>query len=144
MGDALAVTVAPQMLGLSAAGATVKPGPERYAREARQVRDVYGEAWHAYKTYAFGADHVRPVSRTSDSCFLPGVSVGLTVVEAVDTLFLMGLDRQVEVARRWLVDHFAILGRLFVRRPSGQWWFRHVSPATNATAAWSRATGAAN
>lgn len=117
LGDALAVAAASQTLDLSAAGAAVRPvrtDPKRYAREARQVRDVYREAWAAYKKYAFGADELRPVSGTSKPFYLPRESVGLTVVEALDTLYLMGLDRQVGVARRWLRNEFdpAIRGEI--------------------------------
>jgi len=103
LGDALAVALAAEALGPSLSAAAA---PRRYARQARQVREVYHEAWHAYRTYAFGADELRPVSKTSASFFLPGRSVGLTIFEAIDTLYLMGLDAEVRVARRWLVDHF--------------------------------------
>lgn len=117
LGDALAVAVASQAIELpAAASAATRPKTNPYALQARQVRDVYRESWSAYKRHAFGADHVLPLSGGSASLLLPGKSVGLTVVEAIDTLYLMGLDRQVSVARQWLVDHFepAIAGDVSV------------------------------
>lgn len=103
--DALAASVAAQALTLPAA-ASAASRPHRYAREAHQVRELYLEAWRAYRRYAWGADELRPVSRKGSPFFLPHRSVGLTIFEAIDTLYLMGFDHEVGVARRWLVKEF--------------------------------------
>src|SRR5690348_15968508 len=57
------------------------------AEVARQVRDEFLHGWNGYKRFAFGHDEVRPVSGTFNEFFVPGHPVGLSIVEALDTLF---------------------------------------------------------
>lgn len=44
-------------------------------------------AWKGYKTYAWGHDHLRPISRTRSDW----LRLGLTLVDALDTLWIMDL-----------------------------------------------------
>lgn len=44
-------------------------------------------AWKGYKTYAWGHDHLKPLSRSSNDWF----RLGLTLVDALDTLWIMDL-----------------------------------------------------
>jgi mannosyl-oligosaccharide alpha-1,2-mannosidase len=59
-------------------------------------------AWAEYRKQAWGQDEIRPVSGTSKSFLIPGQTVGLSIVEALDTLWLMGLDAEVEDGVRWI------------------------------------------
>jgi len=84
---------------------------------AEDVRSEMAWAWRKYVELAFGKDHIKPVSGTSEPFLLPnGPSLGLSLVEALDTLYLMGLDSELEEAVRWIEKnlHFDIDGELQV------------------------------
>lgn len=44
-------------------------------------------AWKGYKTYAWGHDHLKPISRSRNDW----LRLGLTLVDALDTLWIMDL-----------------------------------------------------
>lgn len=84
---------------------------------ARDVRDQMIWAWGNYTERCFGADQIRPMSGGAEAFFFPnGPSLGLTIVEALDTLYVMGLDRELEAGVRWVADnlHFEIDGEVQV------------------------------
>jgi mannosyl-oligosaccharide alpha-1,2-mannosidase len=69
------------------------------------VRAQMAWAWSAYRECCFGADQIRPVSGTGDAFFFPkGPPMGLTIVEALDTLYLTGLDGELGEGIRWIAD----------------------------------------
>jgi mannosyl-oligosaccharide alpha-1,2-mannosidase len=67
-------------------------------------------AWQGYKARAWGHDQVKPVSGGHEEFFFPGQPMGLSIVEALDTLWLMGLDAEFEEGLDWVVAnlHFDI------------------------------------
>lgn len=73
---------------------------------AREVRDEFRHSWEGYKRAAWGYDEVRPVSGTRHDFFAPGHTFGLSIVEALDTLWLMELDDEVKLAADWIEAHF--------------------------------------
>ena len=84
---------------------------------ADDVRMQMQWAWHNYSDRCFGQDQIRPVSGGAEAFFLPkGPPLGLTIVEALDTLYLMGLDSEVAQGIRWVADnlHFDIDGEVQV------------------------------
>ena len=60
-------------------------GPKN-ARQ-RAVVDAMVHAWKNYKLYAWGRDELKPVSKG----WIDWMGVGLTIVDSLDTLYLMGL-----------------------------------------------------
>lgn len=44
-------------------------------------------AWKGYRASAWGHDHLHPISHQSDDWF----HLGLSILDAVDTLYIMGL-----------------------------------------------------
>jgi mannosyl-oligosaccharide alpha-1,2-mannosidase len=58
------------------------------------------QAWTGYKRHAWGKDELLPVSKTSSSWF----NLGLTLVDSLDTMLLMGLSDEFDEARSW-VEH---------------------------------------
>ncbi|MBS0297564.1 MAG: glycoside hydrolase family 47 protein [Proteobacteria bacterium] len=99
--------------GAAGAGAVLAAGPALAASPDWKARgqDVKGEmafAWAGYAERCFGADQIKPVSGQGESFFFEkGPSVGLTIVEALDTLYLMGLDRELDQGVRWICDHLS-------------------------------------
>ncbi|MDQ2992056.1 MAG: glycoside hydrolase family 47 protein [Candidatus Eremiobacteraeota bacterium] len=72
---------------------------------ARQVRDEFLHAWNGYKRFAWGSDEVRTVSGTASDFFIEGHSIGLSIIEALDTLYVMGLDDELAACVAWLRTH---------------------------------------
>ncbi len=92
--------------GLGAAGVTAAPGaaaaPRSWRHLAEDVRKETRWAWRSYVDKAFGRDQIKPVSGGFEEFFVPGHPVGLTVLEALDTLWLMELDAEVEQGLGWV------------------------------------------
>jgi len=73
------------------------------ARERREhVKNAMKHAWHGYKTNAFGADEVRPVTGGPKNHW---GGLGTTLVDALDTLWLMDMKDEFYEARDWVKDH---------------------------------------
>jgi mannosyl-oligosaccharide alpha-1,2-mannosidase len=67
-------------------------------------------AWHSYKKYAWGKNELRPVSKTSHN---PGIfgsaqDLGLTIVDSLDTLWIMGAEKEFQEGVAWIRDNFNI------------------------------------
>jgi mannosyl-oligosaccharide alpha-1,2-mannosidase len=72
---------------------------------AHAVRDEFLHAWRGYRQFAWGYDEVRPVSGTPKNFFLEDRSFGLSIVEALDTLYVMELDSELDACLTWLRSH---------------------------------------
>lgn len=84
---------------------------------AEDVRAEMAWAWRNYVELAFGQDQIKPVSGGAEPFLLKnGPSLGLSIVEALDTLYLMHLDSELEEAVRWIEKnlHFDIDGEVQV------------------------------
>ena len=70
----------------------LKHESDEIARIRRErIKDAMIHAWEGYKTHAFGHDEVKPVSGGYTSHW---GGLGVTLVDALDTLWLMGLKDQ--------------------------------------------------
>lgn len=81
------------------AASPAMPAPHVVANE---VRAEFLHAWNGYKQFAWGSDEVRPVSGTPSNFFVDTHSFGLSIIEAMDTLYVMGLDADLEACVQWL------------------------------------------
>lgn len=52
------------------------------------VVDAFRHAWKGYKNFAWGHDHLRPLSQTYNDWF----HLGLTIIDSLDTMYIMGLE----------------------------------------------------
>jgi len=86
-----------------AAGPSVPLSPD--VDVAAQVLEEYLHGWHGYCDRAWGYDEVMPVSGGHHDFFAPGHSFGLSMVEALDTLFLMGQDQELARCCDWIDAH---------------------------------------
>ena len=59
------------------------------------VRAAAGHAWGGYRSQAFGLDEVRPVSGRTNN---PFNGWGASLVDALDTLWIMGMEKEFEEA----------------------------------------------
>ncbi|KAM4746523.1 mannosidase, alpha, class 1B, member 1b [Anableps anableps] len=62
------------------------------------VREAFRHAWKGYKDYAWGHDELRPISRSYSEWF----GLGLTLIDALDTMWILGLKQEFEEAREWV------------------------------------------
>jgi hypothetical protein len=94
-------------LALSAAGFGARPaaaaelGPPNPTL-ANDVRQEFLTAWTAYRRHAWGRDELRPVSATPSDFFIPGAPLGLTLIESLDTMYLMELDGELSASIAWI------------------------------------------
>ena len=75
---------------------------EDFAALGEDVRNEFRWAWQNYREKAWGRDEINPVSGTAQSFFIEGHDLGLSLVEALDTLWLMELDAEFEEGVDWV------------------------------------------
>lgn len=69
--------------------------PEIWAERAVQVKNAFLHAYHGYERYAFPHDELTPLSNASTNSFNKW---GVTAVDSLDTMLLMGLKDEYERA----------------------------------------------
>ncbi|XP_008574715.1 PREDICTED: endoplasmic reticulum mannosyl-oligosaccharide 1,2-alpha-mannosidase [Galeopterus variegatus] len=62
------------------------------------VIDIFLHAWKGYRKFAWGHDELKPVSRSFGEWF----GLGLTLIDALDTMWILGLKKEFEEARNWV------------------------------------------
>lgn len=74
-----------------------EPDEAKAKRETRQaqIKTEMKRAWDAYRTYAFGHDELIPIARGSKN---PFAGWGATLVDSLDTLWIMGLKEEFDDA----------------------------------------------
>ena len=73
---------------------------DNLARSRREhIKDAMKFVWNNYRKYAFGADELKPKSGEKDECW---GGIGVTLVDALDTLILMGMDDEFKEATEWV------------------------------------------
>lgn len=66
-------------------------------------------AWNNYKLYAWGKNELQPLSKQSfDGGVFGGHSTGATIVDGLDTLFLMNLTSEYDEGRNWIATEFSL------------------------------------
>src|SRR5947208_6263980 len=84
-------------------GAAKRPQPTRNWRAlAQDVRSEMRWAWRNYREHAWGKDQIKPISGGFESFPLKEHHLGLTIIEALDTLWVMGLDDEFREGVEWV------------------------------------------
>mmetsp|Transcript_5297 Transcript_5297/g.22491 ORF Transcript_5297/g.22491 Transcript_5297/m.22491 type:complete len:438 (-) Transcript_5297:4336-5649(-) len=73
----------------------VQQTPQSADQEA--IVEMMVHAWSAYKSFAWGKDTLKPISQTYETWF----NTGLTIIDSVDSLWLMNLTDEYNAARHW-------------------------------------------
>uniref|UniRef100_A0A1I8IBQ7 alpha-1,2-Mannosidase n=2 Tax=Macrostomum lignano TaxID=282301 RepID=A0A1I8IBQ7_9PLAT len=68
------------------------------SRRQLAVLEAMRHSWKAYELYAWGKDEVHPLSKSS----AVWMGAGLTLIDSLDTLMIMGMSQQVAKAREWV------------------------------------------
>ncbi|CAI9753822.1 unnamed protein product [Fraxinus pennsylvanica] len=66
-----------------------------------KVRDAMIHAWSSYEKYAWGQDELQPQTKNGVDSF---GGLGATLIDSLDTLYIMGLDEQFQRAREWVAN----------------------------------------
>lgn len=72
----------------------------------RDVRSEMRWAWRNYRKLAWGKDEIKPLSGTFSSFPLKNHHLGLSLIEALDTLWIMGLDDEFRDGVEWVKANF--------------------------------------
>lgn len=100
-----AVVPSPQSAGRTApasasGGIPAAPAGSGPVARAEAVRDAFRRAWSGYSQFCYGQDEFRPVSKTCSNW----VHMGLTLIDALDSLWLMGMKDEFDKASVWVRD----------------------------------------
>ncbi|KAL6090643.1 hypothetical protein STEG23_028364, partial [Scotinomys teguina] len=76
--------------------------PEDSLRMSPKVSQMMNHAWNNYKRYAWGLNELKPISKEGHSSSLFGNIKGATIVDALDTLFIMGMKTEFQEAKSWI------------------------------------------
>lgn len=84
-------------------GATGHEPADPDTKEKRaKIKEMMQFAWDNYKRYAWGSNELRPVSKQGHSSNLFGSLKGATIVDALDTLYIMEMYDEFEAATEWV------------------------------------------
>ena len=75
-----------------------------HTEKQKTVVEAFKHAWKAYKAYAWGKDELKPISQDYNDWF----NLGLTLVDALDTMWVMGLTKEFYEARDWVAKEMVI------------------------------------
>ncbi|CAH1975273.1 unnamed protein product [Acanthoscelides obtectus] len=80
--------------------------PDPAVREKRdKVKEMMKHAWGNYVRYAWGKNELRPVSKRGHSASIFGaMPIGATILDGLDSLYVMGLDTEYKQARDWVAN----------------------------------------
>jgi len=65
------------------------------------VKEAILHAWDGYKEFAWGMDEVLPLTRNGRNWF----GLGLTLIDSLDLLWLIGEKEEFEGAKQWVEKH---------------------------------------
>lgn len=76
----------------------------KWMDKQQKVREAFIHAWSGYKKFAMGYDELMPISKRG----IDGLGgLGATVVDALDTAMIMGIEDIVSEAGTWIETHLA-------------------------------------
>lgn len=63
------------------------------------------DSWDNYAAHAWGHNELKPLSQKGHSASIFGsAKIGATIVDALDTLYIMGLHEEYQKARDWVAS----------------------------------------
>ena len=94
-------------VGITVSNTKFKRGPPlklQHTERQKAVVAAFKHAWKGYKDYAWGYDELKPLSKRESTWF----NLGLTLVDSLDTMWLMGLETEFKEARDWVAKDLII------------------------------------
>ncbi|XP_060009822.1 endoplasmic reticulum mannosyl-oligosaccharide 1,2-alpha-mannosidase isoform X1 [Lagenorhynchus albirostris] len=76
----------------------MRNSPASQNERQKAVVAAFRHAWAGYRKFAWGHDELKPVSKSFSEWF----GLGLTLIDALDTMWILGLKKEFEEARKWV------------------------------------------
>uniref|UniRef100_A0A2K6ELN2 alpha-1,2-Mannosidase n=2 Tax=Propithecus coquereli TaxID=379532 RepID=A0A2K6ELN2_PROCO len=81
--------------------------PQSRVRAQREkIKEMMQFAWQSYKRYAMGKNELRPLTKDGYEGNMFGGLSGATVIDSLDTLYLMELKKEFQEAKAWVEESF--------------------------------------
>ncbi|XP_045442946.1 mannosyl-oligosaccharide 1,2-alpha-mannosidase IB isoform X3 [Pipistrellus kuhlii] len=91
----------PKLSGIN--GGDPEDNDIRMKRE--KIKEMMKHAWDNYRTYGWGHNELRPIAKKGHSTNIFGSSqMGATIVDALDTLYIMGLHDEFRDGQKWIKE----------------------------------------
>jgi len=73
----------------------------KWSNQAQEVREAFQHAWRGYRHHAWGHDELKPLSHQGKDDF---GGIGMTIIDSLTSLSLMGLEEELEEALNFVRD----------------------------------------
>ncbi|XP_045046625.1 mannosyl-oligosaccharide 1,2-alpha-mannosidase IC isoform X2 [Desmodus rotundus] len=81
--------------------------PQSLVQTKREkIKEMMRFAWQSYKRYAMGKNELRPLTKDGYEGNMFGGLNGATVIDSLDTLYLMELREEFQEAKAWVEENF--------------------------------------
>ncbi|XP_014616321.1 PREDICTED: mannosyl-oligosaccharide 1,2-alpha-mannosidase IA isoform X2 [Polistes canadensis] len=71
-----------------------------------KIKEMMKHGWDNYVRYAWGKNELRPITKKGHSASIFGTStMGATIVDGLDTLYIMGLHDEFKQGRDWIAEN---------------------------------------
>jgi len=81
-----------------------RPLQLEHTERQKAVVTAFKHAWKGYKDYAWGYDELKPLSKSHSTWF----NLGLTLIDSLDTMWLMGLEKEFQESRDWVANKLIV------------------------------------
>lgn len=81
------------------------PSDSETLQRREKVKEMMKFAWDNYKLYAWGKNELRPLTRNGHIGNMFGGLRGASIVDSLDTLYIMGLMEEYEEAKEWVQNN---------------------------------------
>ncbi|GMS79885.1 hypothetical protein PENTCL1PPCAC_2060 [Pristionchus entomophagus] len=79
------------------------------AKKREFVKEMMLHAWYGYRNYTWGYNEIRPSSKSpNNQAIFGGSKMAATIIDAADTLWMMGLKDEYKQARDFIYANFSI------------------------------------
>uniref|UniRef100_A0A3P8XJ81 alpha-1,2-Mannosidase n=1 Tax=Esox lucius TaxID=8010 RepID=A0A3P8XJ81_ESOLU len=79
------------------------PGEPDVKEKRDKIREMMKHAWDSYRQYGWGHNELKPLAKKGHSTNIFGNSqMGATIVDALDTLYMMGLHDEFKDGQEWI------------------------------------------
>ncbi|KAA0702627.1 Mannosyl-oligosaccharide 1,2-alpha-mannosidase IC [Triplophysa tibetana] len=79
-----------------------KPSDPQTLQRREKVKEMMKFAWDNYKLYAWGKNELRPLTKNGHIGNMFGGLRGASIVDSLDTLYIMGLMDEYQEAKEWI------------------------------------------
>ncbi|GJQ84617.1 hypothetical protein Trydic_g10226 [Trypoxylus dichotomus] len=75
----------------------------------KKIKEMMKHAWDNYVRYAWGKNELRPMTKRGHSASIFGnMPLGATILDGLDTLYIMGMTEEFKQGRDWIVNELDV------------------------------------